>query len=471
MQWRGGTVASCVRGVLHHRQRACAMLAVGAAPRAFCTATPLLMGHCVPTVKFSLGALPPKLQREFCCEENAQNLRHVTQRPPDTAADPTEKVVHVLPSWVHVVAWQCEACGCQWSARPVDRTDPQVSSFYACPKCVSGATAEPTATSDSRRSRLRRLAEVHPLLAAQWDEGRNAVLHNRVFIESVVDVPLPCSTVVWWACPHCRRSWRESVDSRVHRYEQQQQQERKKNDGDGGSATLPLCPSCERSGVYSSPRPEATLPSSAFAAVSSRCGENGVVGVKRFLKDDAVLLAEALLRPHEDPAALSLHSNKPLLWRCRWCTHEFTASIADRFLRYYRCPQCTGAVATPLNLLTIQRPDVVREVAQSVSRTKLLHMTIHDNTIVTFVCRTCMSPYRMSVRLRCVLQPGVTACPKCLWNRSQFAKEVAVANAERGALSAAPRLSMKKFRLKRRRRGTFDTVRNELRQRDPDLMN
>ncbi|RNF06555.1 hypothetical protein TraAM80_03973 [Trypanosoma rangeli] len=466
MYWRGA-VTSFVRGMSRHRHRACEKVTLGVDVRTFYTVTPLLMGQCAQKVKFSLDALPPNLQQEFCCEENARNLRHMLTRPLGTAASSAERVINVLPSWVHVVAWQCNACGCHWSARPVDRTDPQVSSFYACPQCVSGASLERTSSSHLPRPCVRRLAEVHPLLAAQWDECRNAVIHNRVFFESVADVPLPCSTVVWWACPHCQRSWKESVDSRVHRYEQQ----KNNKDGDDERGTLPLCPLCERCGVCSSV-PSASTLSPSSSALPQQCEEGkSAVGTKRFLKDDAVLLAEALLQSHDDPAALALHSNKPLRWRCRWCTHEFTASMADRFLRYYRCPQCTGAVATPLNLLCIQRPDVLREVARNVSRSKLLKMTIHDNTVVTFVCRTCMSPYCMSVRLRCMLQRGATACPKCLWNRSQFAKEVAVANVQRGASTATPRLSMKNLRLKRRCRDTFDTVLNELRQRDPDLMN
>ncbi|RNC44714.1 hypothetical protein TcCL_NonESM05567, partial [Trypanosoma cruzi] len=237
-----------------------------------------------------------------------------------------------------------------------------------------------------------------------------------------------------------------------------------------GRATLPLCPLCEGCGVCSSSHSDASTSSSSLS-LPQQSGEKCSIGVKRFLQDDAVLLAEALLQSHEDPAAISLQSNRLLQWRCRWCAHEFTASIADRFLRYHRCPQCSGAVATPLNLLAIQRPDVLREVARTVSSAKLLKMTIHDDTVVTFVCRICMSPYRLSVRLRCLLKRGVTACPKCLWNRSQFAKEVALANEQRGASKTIPRMSMKKLRLKRRGRDTFDTVRNQLYQRDTDLMN
>ncbi|EKG06961.1 hypothetical protein TCSYLVIO_001915 [Trypanosoma cruzi] len=451
----------------------CEMVTMGVAVRTFCTATLSLMGRCIPKVKFSLEALPPNLQQEFSCEENARNLRHMIQLSSGAAAPSTEAVIKVLPSWVHVVSWQCGACGCQWSARPVDRMDPQVSSFYACPKCVFGVKPEENARPRLLPPRVRRLAEVHPLLAAQWDDRRNAVIHNRVFFESVTDVPLPCSTVVWWVCPHCQKSWRESVDSRVHRYEQQQQQHHKENeDLRHGKATLPLCPLCEGCGVCSSPHSDSSNSSSSLSlSLPQQSGEKSSIGVKRFLQDDAVLLAEALLQPHEDPAALSLQSNRLLQWRCRWCTHEFTASIADRFLRYHRCPQCSGAVATPLNLLTIQRPDVLREVARTVSSAKLSKMTIHDDTVVTFVCRICMSPYRLSVRLRCLLKRGVTACPKCLWNRSQFAKEVSLANEQRGASKAIPRMSMKKLRLKRRGRDTFDTVRNQLYQRDTDLMN
>ncbi|KEG13956.1 hypothetical protein DQ04_00691020 [Trypanosoma grayi] len=447
-----------------------------AAACSLCTVTPMQLQRRTLVVEFSLDALPPSLQREFCHKENARNLKYLARGSTNASAC-SAAVVKVLPTWVHVVSWRCTACGCQWAARPVDRTDPQVSSFYACPRCVSGTPPETSATaaaSTSSSSSLplpspppthtRRLAEVYPLLAAQWDECRNTVIHNRVLFESVADVPLPCSTVVWWSCPHCRRPWRESVDSRVHRHVLRQPQHMQ-----GSSAAVPLCPSCERRGVNGSHHADAMKQKHQHP----QCSSNSSCDVtdKRFLKDDSLLLAEAQLQPHEDPAALSLHSDKLLQWRCRWCTHEFTASIADRHHRYQRCPQCSGAVATPLNLLTIQRPDIVREVARTVPHSKLRKMTIHDDKVVTFVCRTCMSPYRMSVRLRCLLQPGATACPKCLLSRSELAKEMKAAAEAGGRRGAAVRLPLKRLRLKRRNRDTLDVALNELRRHDSDLMN
>ncbi|ORC83900.1 uncharacterized protein TM35_000541240 [Trypanosoma theileri] len=446
--------------------------------RSFHMKTPLLLEQSSSHLKFSLEALPPPLQREFCCEENARDLKHLAAPLEKNETTCSDVLIKVLPSWAHVVLWRCSTCSCQWAARPVDRVDPQVSAFYACPNCSSASTTTTTTTNNNNNNNtistsssssssslphLRRFADVYPLLAAQWDGCRNAMLHNRVMFESVRDVPLPCSVDSWWLCPHCHSSWKESVDSRVHRYVQQTEKETKR------AAILPLCPSCEKLGVHDS----STSHIETRITNTKRNSQKKLnsVEMKRFLKDDALLLAEAQLQPNEDPATLPLESNKLLHWRCRSCTHEFTASIADRYLRYYRCPQCSGAVGTPLNLLSIQRPDVCREVARTVSNSKVRRLTIHDDTVITFVCRTCMSPFRMSVRLRCLLPPGRSACPKCLWSRSERAKEMAAANMQRIASGASPMRQLKQHRLKRRNRDTIEVTLNELLRRDTNLMN
>nr|CCC91658.1 conserved hypothetical protein [Trypanosoma congolense IL3000] len=439
----------------------------------------------LPNAVFQLEALPVSLQREFDYEENARNLTHMIGRSLHTLHNLNDSaaagdydhgegsIIKVLPSWVHLVSWCCVACGCKWAARPANRVDPQVAAFYGCPRCNpsrSGAlslqSAQPSLDTPSC-SQMQRFAEVYPLLAGQWDACRNSVVHNKVLFESVADVPLPCSSVVWWICPHCEKSWEESVDSRIQRFDQNKGKENSEHGSSEVNASL--CPSCEgRGALLCASGPSGSAATANVKAVSKRRGKGRATKcseLKRFLKDDSILLSEAQLHAYDDPATITLRSNKLLCWKCRWCAYEFVASVADRFLRYKRCPQCTGAKRTPLNLLSIQRPDVLREIASTVPKSKLLKATVHDDTVMPFVCRTCLSTYRMPIRLRCLLPEGLAACPKCVWNKSKFALEVAALSAEGGGCSARPQ------RKKRRSKDSRILALNELRQRDNGLLN
>ncbi|CBH12774.1 hypothetical protein, conserved [Trypanosoma brucei gambiense DAL972] len=457
--------------------------------RALFSATHLLWRrqHGPTNVLFQLDALPPNLQREFHKDENAVNLTYLVDLPSSkiasshedssdgtTKSDTKSPVIKVLPTWAHIVTWCCATCGCQWSARPVDRTDPQVAAFYSCPRCAARTAKKycsdtPLAVSPSTPSFPpgRRFAEAFPLLAAQWDACRNSVIHNKVLFESVADVPLPCATIAWWSCPHCGEPWRESVNSRVQRLVQQQQKHSSNGNVRSNNTCIPLCPSCEDRGLSLTVPKDGNEGSKEKSSSERRSKKKGNQNseLKRFLKDSPLLLAEAQLQPHEDPGTIALRSNKLVCWKCRRCTYEFVASVADRFLRYKRCPQCTGEKRTPLNLLSIQRPDVLREIARTVVRGKLLKMTVHDDTVVPFVCRSCLSIYRMPIRLRCLLPEGTTACSKCMWSRSKFTREVvSVGKGQKGAPFRSPPK-------KKRGRDSYAVVDNELHLRDTDLMN
>ncbi|KAG8345846.1 putative Zinc ribbon domain [Trypanosoma vivax] len=430
-------------------------------------------------IRFCLEALPPNLQGEFDSEENARTMAHLCHRASD------ETVINVLPSWAHVVLWRCSVCSAQWASRPADRTDPQVAALHSCPECLSQkhSAEQGEGTREKTRYVKRKLADVYPILASQWDACRNAVAHNRVLFESVAHVPLPCAAMVWWRCPHCRIPWKETVDSRVHRFVSQQGNFDHQLTGGHGSSvhTIPLCPTCENRGAHHSELSESENISSTQSTtqeehpedkkVLSLENKNNSATVKRFLKDDLLLLAEAQLRPSDDPAMIPLRSDKLMTWKCRRCDYEFVASMASRFVRNEQCPQCSGKKRTPLNLLTIQRPDVLREVARTVRRSKLMSVTIHDDTVLPFVCRTCMSVYRCPVRLRCLLHGQATACPKCQWHRAKLARELAISSSTANASGKPLRLSAIKKHRRYRNRVKESVLLNELRMRDVSLMN
>lgn len=418
------------------------------------------------TTPFQLDALPPHLQEEFDVDANRRALRHLLRSR--SASRPGADLV-IAPSSVHAVVWRCTRCRTQWSARPADRTHAQTADAHRCPTCYSSEAA-PAASAGSRdagvgvhaaaaasaqpgpssagalagRSGSSLLCDVYPLLAAQWDEHRNGLLQNRV-LQSATEVHTSSSAKVWWRCPLCCTPWLEAVSSRVARHAvltQLQQQQHKKSaqrstqldKGAGSDAVVPLCPSCERRG-----------------AAAAR-GGTGVRPPRRWLADDALLLGEALLRPDHNPREIALTSEMMLQWRCSSCQFEYAATVANRFLRHERCPQCSGRTKTMMNLLVVQRPDVVQEVSKHISRTRLRHVTVHDDVELPFVCRNCFSPYCMTARARCAVPRGVPACSKCFLTHTQVLTEAQQQQQQRhggvAALSARARRRVRQKALK-----------------------
>ncbi|KAG5486768.1 hypothetical protein LSCM1_08024 [Leishmania martiniquensis] len=442
--------------------------------------------------RFHLERLPPQLQREFDVDASQRALRHL-RRPTLAGADANGSSaapvdLYVTPSCVHFVVWRCTQCRSQWSARPSDRTNPQLADAHQCPRCYNGVpsplgsstppTAPDVGTQQGPSSHPRpasasvgRLCEVYPLLAAQWDPLCNGVLRNEV-LQGVTEVHTSSASKVWWRCPLCCSPWLESVSSRVARYalamqrNWAHQQPRPSHtdittttgDSSRGSAheQVPLCPSCERRGA------------SASNTVTS-------AGPRRWLADDAVLLGEALLRQHQDPRNISLTSETTLQWRCRSCQFEYAATVANRFLRHERCPQCSGRIASMFSLLVVQRPDVVHEVSKHISRTRLRHITVHDDVELPFVCRTCYAPYRMTARTRCSVPRGVPACSKCFLTSSQVLAEAQRQHQDGGAKAfsarARRRVRQRALQLNRsnRHHERLAVTANELSHRDSAL--
>ncbi|GET85977.1 hypothetical protein, conserved [Leishmania tarentolae] len=445
--------------------------------------------ECAPPLFcFQLERLPPQLQREFDVHANQRALRHLRRpKPPGADAHGAAAApfnLPVTPSSVHPVIWRCTKCQSQWSARPSDRANPQLADAHQCPRCYGGhhapsgspdtpaapdAGAQPAASSQpsTTPTGVGLLCDAYPLLAAQWDPLRNGLLQNQVLL-SVTEVHTSSASKVWWRCPLCSSPWLESISSRVARYSlslQRHSAHSKSNlshtDATSGSdcsrsagGLVPLCPSCERRGAGSS----STLSSAA---------------PRHWLADDALLLGEALLRSHQDPKRISLTSETTLQWRCRNCQFEYGATVANRFLRHERCPQCSGRFKSVHNLLVIQRPDVVREVSKHISRTRLRYITIHDDVELPFVCRTCYAPYRMTARARCAVPRGVPACSKCFLTSSQVLTEAQHQQGGNKLLSARARrrVRQKALQLSRshRNREHLAATANELSHRDSAL--
>ncbi|CAJ1017149.1 putative Zinc-ribbon domain containing protein [Leishmania utingensis] len=440
--------------------------------------------------RFRLEQLPPQLRREFDVDANQRALRHLrhrTRADTDTngsSAAPLD--LSVTPSTVYPVVWRCTQCQSQWSARPSDRANPQLADVHRCPQCYGGehlpsdapdAPAPPHAGAQPGPSSQRPtaptgvglLCDAYPLLAAQWDPLRNQLPQSQV-LQCVTEVHTSSASKVWWRCPLCCSPWLESVSSRVAQYALAlQRHSAHSKPGPPGTATspgddphgatrelVPLCPSCERRGA------------GALNAITS-------ASPRRFLADDTLLLGEVLLRPHQDPRQISLSSEMTLQWRCHSCQFEYAATVANRFLRHERCPQCSGRSKSLLNLLVVQRPDVVREVSKHISRTRLRYVTVHDDIELSFVCRTCYAPYRMTARARCTVPRGVPACSKCFLTSSQVLTEAQQQHQHGGvkALSARARRRMRQRALQlsrsNRHKERLAATANELSHRDNAL--
>lgn len=438
---------------------------------------------------------------------------------PPLSTDSTEVgaivTLRVRSNWAQLVRWRCARCQYNWSARPQDRLDPQLSGRYGCPRCQQAAlTASPhqpsrsstsvpsirtglptfddkgatasaktplvrgQSASDTNRPPAGSLVQQYPNLAAQWDLERNSLHQNRVPYR-LREVPTSASCRVWWVCSLCRTPWCESVSGRVARVERWKQLHFRHSTREVPCGeVVALCPGCEARGAQDRLNPVKTARTAKTRRGSKTNEPKATPSVVRVLADDPLLMSEVCLRPQQDPHTIELTSPSVLSWHCRYCGYDYQASVANRHLRHERCPQCAGQVRTPLNLLVIQRPDVVHEVSRTISRTALSYVTVQDEKEITFVCRTCQSPYRMTARARCAVPVGGVACPKCflaLSNTVRTAVHDGHPSTPHAPLSVRQRRRIK-AKAKGLSRGSVSKERllvtnNELRKRDHSLRN
>lgn len=307
---------------------------------------------------FDLSQLPERLRQEFDQDDTARTYSNIVRG---------RKQIRVHSSWVLPISWKCQQCCHVWYARLSDRLSVNGEELSGCPHCRRRKSAS---------SPL--LCAQFPSIASQWDHQRNSHHVNNVRV-SLSEIQCSSSVAVWWKCDNCFRSWRESAKHRVKRFSLQQNEEK-----------VAACPECER-----------------------LLGIKNSLSVSAVLADDPYLLSEVRLAPHQDPKEICLNAGTLLKWHCSYCEADYTAPVANRHLYNERCPQCTGVERTPLNLLVVQRPDVVKEISSDISSTALSKLTIRDARPLTFVCRKCLSVYRMPLRTRCMVPKGYPGCPKC----------------------------------------------------------
>ncbi|CCW71168.1 unnamed protein product [Phytomonas sp. Hart1] len=484
-------------------------------------------------VNFIVDALAPALRDEFDFKANQKTLNHLIRRTQCVALDnpteggitsletePTNPVVEGIPGkcgtspvveiqvrseWVHPISWKCPRCRAEWVARIVDRVNPQTRELTSCPRCQATHTAQAASSvaqfirkyqnsktnspddecvnanprmgerhpniktpAGSNSSPASLLIEQYPMIASQWDFERNSLYQNCV-LQPLQHVRTSSSMVVWFICSLCARSWRESISSRVARYENSLQTTHSKDP----SEVIPLCPSCEQRGAgrrFQHRRPHGP---------SLTSNNNNAVGAKTlpkcFLSQDMLLMAEVCLRRDQDPSAIPLSSEQVLSWSCRYCGYKYQSSLRNRIACHERCPQCSGKVCTPMNSLTIQRPDVMREAAKTISRTKLMKLTVFSEQEIPFVCRICFSPYRMTAKARCMIPKNGIACQKCLLTFSQTAQATAKDASHPHKLTVKERRKLrdKAYRLclSNRSNEKLKATQNEIEKKDHILIN
>lgn len=341
---------------------------------------------------FDLLALPDHLKEEFDIAENEKYLKPLLQR--------SSAQLKVSPKWNQSVGWKCTHCRGKWWASPSNRM--KRHSEFQCPYCreikpTMKGLQQLTSSSnvfenDTSNSLLRNR---FPAIAKQWDHLRNGNHLNKIAVDLRSANSLSCADA-WWKCPQCRKSWKESIRSRVLSFEMYSAEST--ND----YLSL-LCPRCLES-----------------------CGHHVLSGNSGFLSDHKQLLNEANLRPNQKADAISLYSDTLLNWTCSYCSHEYQNSVANRYLRNECCPQCSGRVKTYLNLLVCQRPDVVKEISHNISHAFLQKISVMDDRKLPFICRVCHAVYYMKVRTRCMIPKGQLACPKCFFRSSLSESCIAV---------------------------------------------
>lgn len=388
--------------------------------------------------KFDISGLPETLQQEFDFHGNAMLLRDLlgrklNQREMSTqAASPAP--YPILPTSRLVVRWKCGKCDHVWSSRVFERA--HSAGKPGCPACTAVSSDGPTRSEEVSK---KLLVMQYPSIAADWEGVRNALPENNVPYKSVAQVPIDSPISVWWLCQVCDTPWKEPIDKRVESFERKK---RRLNT----AVVESCCPRCD----------ERRLP-------------RHLARQRRYLADHELLLGEAKLAKDQDPTEIMLESSTTLRWVCSACQFEFSMPINDRSVRGARCPCCSGQQPTALNLVTHQRPDVLQEVAKNIPRSVVLKLTTSSSRLVPFVCRRCLLPFIMTVKERCLIPPGVVACPKC-----RHARESALTERFTSASGHVPK-AMETMELPkqphRKTRSSWTLARDRLTRLDKSLRN
>jgi predicted nucleic acid-binding Zn-ribbon protein len=140
--------------------------------------------------------------------------------------------------------------------------------------------------------RTRKLVEVRPDLAGEWDEEGNSDI-------SIYDLGSMSGLRVWWRCGTCGHRWQAAVNNRAR--------------GSG-------CPQCWR---------------------QRRQRREQVLAGHPLAETDRHLLREwDFARNERSPFDLSRGANWEAWWICSECAHRWPARVPNRTLMGSGCPAC-----------------------------------------------------------------------------------------------------------------------------------
>ena len=148
--------------------------------------TPKILEYLIDT-KASFGALYPDLAKNWDVDGNGKLTPYM-----------------LSPGSLFTVHFLCERCGARWSTSPYLAIK---GNRKLCKKCsMSDGGIKTTARALANNGSL---ADCYPRLAQEWDQEANGNLTPR-------DIPSKHSKEVFWKCPKCGYSWKQSPSSRIH---------------------------------------------------------------------------------------------------------------------------------------------------------------------------------------------------------------------------------------------------------------
>ena len=196
-------------------------------------------------------------------------------------------VLNLSPHWVHFGTplhawWICSICGHSWHTAIRLR-----SRGHGCPNCAHIALGE----KNSKRSLIPHVndfATLYPDLAKEWDYNKNS------FVD-IFNVSPGSSRSSYWLCSSYNHSWKAVVSSRVH--------------GSG-------CPYCSNKRVLEGFNDLAHL----FPNIASEWYQP---------KNGSLL-----------PNQVTFGYTKSVFWKCSFCGHVWSTSVANRTKVGTGCPEC-----------------------------------------------------------------------------------------------------------------------------------
>lgn len=271
------------------------------------------------------------------------------------------------------------------------------TAWWTCSKCHSdydmiiskrttGRNGCPYCSGKRVKPGLNDLFTTHPQLAEEWNYEKN--------IKKPDEVTHGSDEKVWWKCKKCDYEWKAAISSRT-----------------GGVG----CPYCAGDIVV--------------------CGVNDLATINR----------EALEywnyeKNERLPSEYLPSSNKHVWWKCKYCKHEWEASI-NEFNRGRRCPECAkknrvtkrnDSYLDKNGSLAENNPELMNEWDYE----KNIDLTpdsivpgSHKNA--WWICQKCGNSWKTKIYLRAILKHG---CPACNEIKGALSRRRRVKNVETGVV-------------------------------------